>query len=300
MRYGPSQRMASAKAELILVGIAQDGGIPQAGCACNRCKIAISNPSKSLYPVSCIIRGVDGSVHLLEATRSISHQLGMAARSLDIGDSLIPDSVCLTHAHLGHIDGLGQFGKEAMGLRQIPLFASHSVTTVLGERGLLGPFQLNEKGPGEVFSPSEECGFDYEFIQVPHRDEYSDTHAIKISGPKYNVLFLPDHDSWGQTLGLVGEKSVMSWFQTLSIDFALVDGTFWSREELSDRDFSQVPHPTITRSLELLGRRKEGDPEIIFVHLNHTNPVLDKDGKQRKEVSERGWSIGEQGSIIEL
>ena len=296
----PSQYMADEGVELVVLGIAQDGGVPQAGCFCKRCFVAINDPSKSLYPTSCIIRGLDGSFHLIEATRSLPHQLGIAARGLGVQTAITPDSVCLTHSHLGHIDGLGQFGKEVMGLDGIPLFASSSVIGVLEERSLSSPFRTNEVIAGNTFSPSLGCGFEYEFIQVPHRDEHSDTHAIVIRGPKSALLFLPDHDDWGQTLSMVGENSIMSWLQKLEIEFALIDGTFWSSDELGGRDIAQVPHPTISESLTLLRSKEEGDPEVAFIHLNHTNPALDPDSKQCMEVSSLGWSIGKQGSVFEL
>ena len=174
----PSQCMAVGDVEVVVVGIAQDGGVPQAGCSCERCVSALSDPSKILYPVSCVISGADGSVHRIEATRSLPQQLGIAANTLGRGDSLVPDSVSLTHAHLGHIDGIGQFGKEAIGASGIPLFASSSVIQVLEERRLSEPFQANAISPGTPFSPTEGCGFELDFVRVPHRDEYSDTHAI--------------------------------------------------------------------------------------------------------------------------
>jgi pyrroloquinoline quinone biosynthesis protein B len=86
----------------------------------------------------------------------------------------------------------------------------------------------------------------------------------------------------------------------MKVDFALIDGTFWSADELGGRDMGQVPHPTISESLELLGEKREGDPEIVFIHLNHTNPALDRGSEQFSELSDLGWSIGEQGSTILL
>ena len=292
--------MADGVVEVVVVGIAQDGGVPQAGCSCERCVSALNDPSKILYPVSCVIRGLDGSVHLIEATRSLAHQLGIAANSLDEGDSLVPDSVSLTHAHLGHIDGIGQFGKEAMGGSRVPLFASSSVIRVLEERRLSSPFQINGVSPGAPFSPTEGCGFELDFVRVPHRDEYSDTHAIRVIGPNHSLLFLPDHDDWGGTLGLVGQGGIRDWLDHMGVDFAMIDGTFWSDDELGGRDMAQVPHPTISESLELLGEKREGDPEIIFIHLNHTNPAIDGDSIQAGHLSNLGWSIGEQGSKILL
>ena len=79
-----------------------------------------------------------------------------------------PDSVSLTHIHLGHIDGLGQFGNEVMGCSELPLFASASVLEELAKRETLGPFEATEAVPMERFSPSVNCGFEMEFVPVPH------------------------------------------------------------------------------------------------------------------------------------
>ncbi len=292
--------MARGEVRVVIVGVSQDGGVPQAGCGCHRCVMALEDPSKSLYPVSCLIEGCDGSLHLIEATRNLSQQLGIAAKSLAIGPTIAPSTVCLTHAHLGHIDGLGQFGKEVMDLSGVPLFASSSVVRFLENRGLSSPFKTNEVTQGVSFSPSEGCGFELEFIKVPHRDEFSDTHAIKVSGPSSSLLFLPDHDDLGQTLNMVGEGSIREWFDSLDVDYALLDGTFWSDGELGGRDMSQIPHPTISETLDRIGRKNEGDPEVVFLHLNHSNPAIERSSDEFGELSSLGWSVGEQGGIIVL
>ncbi len=296
----PSRFMAPGEVELAIVGISQDGGVPQAGCECESCSSAILDPKLRLHPVCCAIRGSDGSLHIIEATRNLPEQLGIAASVLGLGGSSIPDTVCLTHAHLGHIDGLGQFGKESMGLSEIPLFASKSVVQFLDSRGFLNPFQAKEVQAGTPFHPSEGCGFQYTMIPVPHRDEFSDTHAIVVEGPNSKLLFLPDHDDWGQTLESSGFEDIRGWLLSLDIDFALVDGTFWDNSELRGRDMSQIPHPTISETLERIGNRGEEDPDIIFIHINHTNPVLDKQSAQYGEVASKGWSVAKQGSSIVL
>ncbi len=292
--------MATDEVRVVLVGTAQDGGVPQAGCSCNRCISALSDPSKALYPVSCLVIGSDGSVHLIEASRALPRQLGMGVRFVGKGDTIIPDTVSLTHAHLGHIDGLGQFGKEVIGCEEVCLFASKRVIDFVQKRGWLSPFKANSVESGNPFSPTEGCGFRYEFIPVPHRDEFSDTHAIKVIGPNSSLLFMPDHDDWTETLDMVGWTSIRDWLISLDIDFALVDGTFWSDDELDGRDMSLIPHPPISETIRRLGRRREGDPEVIFFHLNHTNPVIDIDSSEYLEVASLGWSIGEQGTIFVL
>jgi len=258
------------------------------------------DPKLRLHPVCCAIRGADGSLHIIESTRNLAEQLGVASSTLGLGVSAIPDTVCLTHAHLGHIDGLGQFGKEAMGLSEVPLFASESVLRFLDSKGESTPFRAKEARAWEPFAPSENCGFEYTMIPVPHRDEFSDTHAVLVEGPNSRLLFLPDHDDWNQTLESSGSRGIREWLSSMEVDFALLDGTFWDSSELDGRDMSEIPHPTISETLNRVGPRREGDPEIKFLHINHTNPVLNPGSSQFEEVVSKGWSVAEQGSTILL
>jgi len=292
--------MESVSVELVILGIAQDGGVPQAGCSCSRCIVALDEPKKKLHPVSCAIIGSDGKLHIIESSRSLPEQLGITANSLDIGGSVIPDSVSLTHSHMGHIDGLAQFGKESMGLVGIPLFASEMVLGVVERRGVTGPFEKRVVSPNSPFTPTPDCGFELTFIPVPHRDEESDTHGIVIKGPDKSVLFLPDHDSWGETLGSHGMEDVRQWFSSLDVDIAIIDGTFWDYDELRGRDFSLVPHPPISETLGMIGEREADDPRIIFFHINHTNPILDLLSEERVMLEEMGWEIAKQGMVIRL
>tara|TARA_Y100001980_G_C14544138_1_gene323133 strand:- start:312 stop:1190 length:879 start_codon:yes stop_codon:yes gene_type:complete len=292
--------MVPDEVSVVLLGTAQDGGVPQAGCGCDRCITALRDASKALHPACCLVKGSDGSLHLIEATRALPQQLGIAARSLGIGNTIVPDTVTLTHAHLGHIDGLGQFGKEVMGSSGTSLFASKSVIDFIRKRGLVYPFDVKNVESSVPFSPSGRCGFQFELIAVPHRDDFSDTHAVKVIGPSSSLLFLPDHDDWGGTLDMVGQSSIREWLNSLKIDFALIDGTFWSGDELEGRDMTQVPHPPISDTVGRLGRKEDEDPEVIFFHINHTNPVLDRGSVEYRELSSLGWSIGEQGSTFVL
>ena len=296
----PSQVVESGEVKLVILGTSQDGGVPQAGCGCSNCSMAIEDPSLRLHPVSCAIRGSDGSIHIIEATRSLAEQLSIAASVLGEGRTVLPETVCLTHSHLGHIDGLGQFGNEAMGLENVPLFASESVQSSLRDRYVLSPFRAIGFTPGHPFYPSEGCGFTYTMVPVPHRDEVSDTHAVLIRGPMSSLLFLPDHDGWSGTLDSAGAPDLRNWLGSLGVEFALLDGTFWDSKELPGRDMSQIPHPPIDETLERLGDRVDGDPEIMFFHLNHTNPVLGRGSVEREKVISMGWSIAEQGSLIVL
>ena len=256
-------------------------------------------PSLRRHPVACGVRGSDGSLHLIEASRSLPDQMRLWATTLGAEGVARPDSVSLTHVHLGHIDGLGQFGDEVMGCSGLSLFASPSVLETLAKREALGPFSATEVVPMECFDPSEGCGFEMEFVPVPHRDEHADTHAVVIRGPSRSILFLPDHDDWAQTLGRHGASSIRQWLSDLKVDIALLDGSFWDSSELPGRDMSEIPHPTVIETLARLGERVEGDAEIHFIHLNHSNPLLGL-GPESEELSDLGWQVAVQGQQFAL
>jgi pyrroloquinoline quinone biosynthesis protein B len=169
----------------------------------------------------------------------------------------------------------------------------------LAKREALGPFDATEAVPTERFVPSESCGFEMEFVPVPHRDEHADTHAVIIRGPSRSVLFLPDHDDWAKTLGRHGANSIRQWLSNLRVDIALLDGSFWDSSELPGRDMSEIPHPTVTETLARLGERVEGDVEIHFIHLNHSNPLLDR-GPEVEELLDLGWQVSAQGQQFTL
>ena len=131
-----------------------------------------------------------------------------------------------------------------------------------------------------------------EFHKVPHRDELSDTHAIIVRGNMKSILFLSDHDTWRETLDAYDCETIREFLTQLNVDIALLDGTFWSGDELQGRDMNVVPHPTVQESLERLGMRMEKDPQIVFFHFNHTNPLHNTDSEEYSILKELGWDVG--------
>ena len=114
------------------------------------------------------------------------------------------------------------------------------------------------------------------------------------------MLYLTDHDRWDDTLNHHDAPSIRAWLKDLDVDLALIDGTFWSSDELSGRSQLEVPHPPVSETLNRLGPRQKGDPEIYFTHLNHTNPVHDSASVEHATVLDHGWKVGEQGATFTL
>jgi pyrroloquinoline quinone biosynthesis protein B len=105
---------------------------------------------------------------------------------------------------------------------------------------------------------------------------------------------LPDHDSWNETLQAHSCDTIREFLTKYEIDIALLDGTFWSGGELQGRDMSVVPHPTVKESLRRLETKTKSDPEIFFIHLNHTNPLYNSSSVEYNQLKESGWALGEE------
>ena len=273
-------------AVVTLLGIAQDGGRPQPGCIRACCQGLTEQDYRS--PVSLGIKTNNGTNLLIEATRDLGRQLRM------IGNPTI-DHLFITHAHLGHVDGLGLFGRETMSARNIQLHCSPSMYSLIERTPAWNQLLLQNVLEFGKFPRIEIDDIKVEFIQVPHRAELSDMHAIILRGENKSLLFLPDHDTWDETLEAHSCSTIRDFLNKYDIDIALLDGTFWSGGELQGRDMSVVPHPTVEESLDRLGCKESGDAEILFIHLNHTNPLYDTGSEAYNRLKESGWAIGEEG-----
>ncbi len=280
--------------EVTLLGLAQDGGRPQAGCTRPCC--AGLAPSETSFPVALGI--TDGAAnHLIEATRFLAQQLAVW------GQTSI-DNVLLTHAHFGHVDGLGLFGRETMNAKGVGLHISSEMEhlvdrtpqwSLMVDQGVFSPHTFHD---GEELNLSP--NIIVQPLRIPHRDELSDMHAFIIRGPNRSLLFLPDHDTWQETLARHHQPTIRSWLASLEVDIALIDGTFWSGDELAGRNQDKVPHPPVSQTLEMLGPRTENDPEVHFIHLNHTNPLYDSNSEASAALNASGWSIAVQGQTFTL
>ena len=100
---------------ITLLGNAQDAGRPQLGCTEKCCEDARRNTDLSRMPVSLGLQGEKFGI--VEATRCIGNQLSL------LDNSQISE-LWLTHAHLGHIEGLGQFGRESLNSKNVKLRCS--------------------------------------------------------------------------------------------------------------------------------------------------------------------------------
>ena len=272
--------------KITLLGNAQDAGRPQIGCTQKCCDDARKDTSLVRSPVSLGLHADEFGI--VEITKSITNQLGMVS-SPNLSE------IWLTHAHLGHIEGLGQLGKEALNSKNIKIRCSELVVDYIMKHPIWKKLVVRGNITFAKYFSDNVIP-----VKVPHRAKDFDTHALLFKGKNNNLLFLPDHDSWEETLEFVGYENPKEWFSSLDVDVVLLDGTFWNNNELKSRVPCRVPHPSVTETIDLIGDRKENDPRIIFVHLNHTNPLHYSDSEEYQKLASLGWEVGEEGMEFNL
>ncbi len=284
---------------LVVLGIAQDGGYPQAGCQKAHCRRVYRGERAGRYVTSLAI--VDPATRqrwFLDATPDFPEQLQLLNRIAADSGSAGVAGIFLTHAHIGHYTGLMHLGREVMGAQEIPVYAMPRMQHFLRRNGpwnLLVDLQnirlipLRHQHAVELTGDLKVTPF-----LVPHRDEFSETVGFLIQGPNRKVLYLPDIDKW--------ERWDVPIEQMLAgVDVAFLDGTFYADGELPGRSMADIPHPFIVESLKRFSALPSSEKQKIrFIHLNHTNPALQPGSKATRTIIQAGFSIAEQGEKISL
>lgn len=281
-----------------ILGIAQDAGYPQANCYQQHCNRAWHD--KSLRRSVSSIAVVDGPTrtkYLFDATPDIRDQLYRLNRSAPDGEYRL-NGVFLTHAHIGHYTGLMHFGHEASSSSHVPVYAMPRMRRFLSSNGpwdQLVRYQnirLAELMDGQEVVLTDRLSVT-PFL-VPHRDEYSETVGYRIEGPDKSAVFIPDIDKWQRWDTSIHEV-------LRSVDYALLDATFYADGELPGRDMSKIPHPFVTESMALLeDLTDEEKSRVLFIHMNHTNPLLIDGSPEQAEVEMRGFRSAREGMRLEL
>ena len=67
------------------------------------------------------------------------------------------------------------------------------------------------------------------------------------------------------------------------------------------RPLEEIPHPIVKETIALLKTySKKLKDKVYFIHMNHTNPMLDPKSKASKWVLEQGFNIAREGQTFRL
>jgi len=281
---------------IYILGNTQDAGLPHIGCQHPFCEDSF-NVYEEHYTTSIAVVNSDLKKYILfEATPDITFQLNNLKKNI-FDEFLLPESIYITHAHIGHYSGLMYFGREALGAKDLMVRVLPRMSNFLQNNGpwsqLVDINNIKIKEINFGLSTKELTNIHITPFQVPHRDEYSETAGYIIEGKNKKALFIPDIDKW--------EK----WDRDLSqlakeFDFLLIDATFYDSKEIN-RDISEIPHPLVTETIDLLsGLNIENRSKVYFIHMNHTNMMLDPNSELSKLVTSKGFNIARLGQKLYL
>ena len=282
----------------VVLGIAQDGGVPQAGSFGDA---RWNDPARRRHVVSLgLVDPSSGKRFIFDATPDFPRQLLELHRISGGPARPAVDGIFLTHAHIGHYQGLMYLGKEAIGASKVPTYAMPRMRAFLETNGpwsqlvTLGNIALQPLVAGEAVEPV--AGVRVTPMPVPHRGEFSETVAFRIELPGgKRVLWLPDIDTWREwdAMGTRLEDVLAS------VDVAYLDGCFFANGELPGRDMSKIPHPPMMETIERLAALPDAErAKVRFIHLNHTNPALDPASDAARTIRDAGMRVAEEGEIV--
>jgi len=258
-----AQTRSASGWQLIVLGIAQDAGIPQLGCDQELCKSIREGKRKPERVASLgLVNRALGISYLFDATPDMVSQLA----TLNGGHA--PTEIFLTHGHIGHYTGLMYLGRESIDAKSIPVHGTERMAKYLTTNGPWSQLVSRNNIDVRVLTPDTAVdladGVRVTAFLVPHRDEFTDTVGYLIEHAGKRALFVPDIDQWSKW-----SRSIRELVDTA--DLAFLDGTFASADELPGRSIADIPHPLMPATRALL---KGTRAKVWFIHLNHTNREL--------------------------
>ncbi|POZ53992.1 pyrroloquinoline quinone biosynthesis protein PqqB [Methylovulum psychrotolerans] len=146
------------------------------------------------------------------------------------------------------------------------------------------------------------------------------TQALKSKAPPYSPHRYDPHD--GDNIGVIIEQistgkkvfyspglgeiepHVLTAMQ--NADCVMVDGTFWTNDEMVTqgisekraREIGHLPQSGAGGMIDVLD--SIGAKRKILIHINNTNPILDDDSQERKILAEHGIEVSYDGLEIDL
>ena len=123
-----------------VLGTAQDGGYPHAGCNQPCCEFAWKNPEVKRFP-SCValVNRVEKKYWLFDVTPDVKQQIDM----LDSYNRSLA-GVFITHAHIGHYMGMINFGLEVMNLKNLPVYIMPRMKHFLETNSIIKQLLINK------------------------------------------------------------------------------------------------------------------------------------------------------------
>jgi pyrroloquinoline quinone biosynthesis protein B len=307
-----------------ILGSAAGGGFPQWNCACRNCAgLRAGTLHASLRTQTQIAFSPDDRIwFLIGASPDLRTQIlstpALAPKPDTPGHTPI-GGVFLPSADVDAVMGL-------LHLREFQsffVFATPAVQSVLKTENRL--FKVLERGDSPVQwqvlsssgrlgchlseSPGESPTFVCNTIPLGGSyPDYASEEFLRTAAPEdatLGFLFEQDGNKLFVATSLSGDNS--EWQKlAVSADVTLIDGTFWSDDELirtgrTNRTAREIGHLPLSGADGLLAQfPPNATGRKILIHINNTNPILDEDSPEHRAVLEAGFEIAYDGLDISL
>ncbi|WP_405738220.1 pyrroloquinoline quinone biosynthesis protein PqqB [Streptomyces sp. NBC_01525] len=302
-----------------LLGTAAGGGFPQWNCGCALCARCRRGELPSRFQDSVAVSGNGRDWWLLNASPDIRVQLeATSALAAGPGPRDTPvRGVLLTDAEADHTLGLAVL----RGGADLTVYAAppvhEALSTALPLRGLLdryAPWRWQDTDPLTTQGSTDRTAA----ASAPFTLSGGLTatlHPVGTKAPKYVAAPATDVP-WASAVriedpatggALLYAPCLATWpdgFDDLlaSVTCALVDGTFFSAEELGqavrspDAGQSLMGHLPVSGPGGTLTRlARHPDLRRLYTHFNNTNPLLDPSSDAADEVRRAGVEVPEDG-----
>jgi pyrroloquinoline quinone biosynthesis protein B len=313
-----------------ILGSAAGGGFPQWNCACPNCRAlrAGTFPGKARTQTQVAISAQGGEWFLLGASPDLRAQIEgnpdlhprEQTREKSPRHSPIAGAV-LANADVDHTLGLLLL-RELQPLR---VYATDSIRRILTEENSM--FAMLQRVPSQVTWTAFAPGASFPLQNPAGADSGIHCRAVSLGThyPAYVSRRRQSELPVGEaSLGLIVESPTgkrLAWMPAVpqisnallqefeSADVLLFDGTFWNDDELiriqgsghnaqTAQEMGHVPVSSAAGSLSQLAQLRR--PRKIYLHINNTNPMLNENGPEYRQVRAAGWEIAEDGWQFEL
>lgn len=294
--------------QLIILGAAAGGGLPQWNCGCRNCTDARNGTIPPSTQSSVAVSGDGKAWVILNASPDIRGQLAATPALHPKALRAAPmQAVVLTNGDIDHISGL-------LDLREKSPFTVYATSAGLDILSANSVFKVLD--PDHV--TQERITLDTPFAPVPNLT------ITPFAVPGKVALFLEGdevklEEVGEQTVGLILESdgkraayipgcaTVPDWLleRLEAVDLLLFDGTVWNNDDMQktgtgEKTGARMGHVPLNGAGGSLERFATLDTRKVYVHINNTNPILQPDSPERAEVLARGWEIAQDGMEITL
>ena len=294
--------------QIIVLGAAAGGGLPQWNCGCLNCNDARQGVLAPMTQSSIAVSADGQDWVVLNASPDIRQQL---LDTPDLHPKALRDTpiraVVLTNGDIDHIAGMLTLReKTPFTVLATPacmdILDGNAVFNVL-DSALVARQTLTLDVPVEPVS-----GLRITAFSVPGKV------ALFLEGDQLNLQEVGE-----QTIGLLLESdagtvayvpgcaALPDWLVSRlgAADVVMFDGTVWNNDDMrrtgtGEKTGARMGHIPQNGAEGSLARLAEVSARKIFVHINNTNPILQPDSPERQQVTEAGWEIAHDGMEIAL